>query len=82
MKRRKLLTAEDHEQIAAALRPCLALILTLSCEVPNRCGKTHRAAKASVKAHAALDTLRSELDNLYCAEYGPRSPYYGREDAK
>lgn len=79
MRKQKAFTVEQHQQLAKGLRPLW--FIELSCEVPNRYGQSHPAGKAAIKAHLVIEKLRSELDNLYCAEYGSRSPYYGWEAA-
>jgi hypothetical protein len=62
MKKKKKLTLEEHQKIAAWLTD--PIVLRMACDIPNTYGKTSRAGRFARKMSDAVMHLRSEMENM------------------
>src|ERR687886_1965165 len=80
---KKRFALKQHQELGFAVKLTRDFILALTVDLRNAYPMSHRAVKSASRALKALDTLKSELDELVCSE-NPRASneevlgaYYG-----
>ena len=66
MQKKKQLTLEEHQKIAAWLADPIAF--RMACDIPNTYGKTSRAGRCARKMIDAVINLKSEMENMAYAD--------------
>lgn len=72
MKRNKQFSVEEHEQFAAEL--CRMRLIAMQYAVKTGQPKGSQQARRLLKLQRVIDSLRSEMDNLFYRDY-PQKEY-------